>query len=83
MKSVNALKDILFNTKVDGLNNLHFNLDAVKTINILIDRDTAIDVIHPRDNGTSYSRCSKCSNILYPYYNFCNMCGQKLDWRRL
>lgn len=47
----------------------------------LIDRDTPKKVVPYKWRGYDYYVCSLCGNVLYKHQPFCNICGQRLDWR--
>lgn len=52
----------------------------------LKERDTAKAVIitgYNRAVGCKVGECPKCGTMSRDYMNFCNECGQRLDWEEL
>ena len=85
MTSKEALKDIYDrNEALKKEKHFHIGEKVMNIMKELVERDTPMKPIIDLEEDSGY--CPMCNKIIWKHYirrdkNFCNRCGQKLDWR--
>ena len=65
---------------IAGSVDIRLSLEEVNTINDLIKRDTAKAIAQKVIADSNYECCPNCGKMLFSKHNFCEECGQRLDF---
>ena len=65
---------------IAGSMDIRLSLEEVNTINDLIKRDTAKAIAQKVIADSTYECCPNCGKMLFSKHNFCEECGQRLDF---